>query len=60
MEYEINGMIKFDIFYFKMIVFFLTAMDNAMESNPRSVLFGEDVAFGGVFRCSQDLREKVI
>ena len=35
-----------------------SAMDVAMESNPRSVLFGEDVAFGGVFRCSQNLREK--
>jgi len=29
-----------------------------METDPTAVLFGEDVAFGGVFRCSVDLREK--
>mmetsp|Transcript_33261 Transcript_33261/g.75791 ORF Transcript_33261/g.75791 Transcript_33261/m.75791 type:complete len:342 (+) Transcript_33261:51-1076(+) len=34
------------------------AMDIAMASNDRSLLFGEDVAFGGVFRCSLGLREK--
>lgn len=30
----------------------------AMASNDRSYLFGEDVAFGGVFRASVDLREE--
>jgi len=34
------------------------AMRVAMETDPTAVLFGEDVAFGGVFRCSVDLREK--
>ncbi|KAI9989647.1 hypothetical protein PInf_019932 [Phytophthora infestans] len=34
------------------------AMRVAMETDPSAVLFGEDVAFGGVFRCSVDLREK--
>ncbi|XP_069130568.1 2-oxoisovalerate dehydrogenase subunit beta, mitochondrial-like [Argopecten irradians] len=33
------------------------AMDIAMSTDPTSVLFGEDVAFGGVFRCSVNLRE---
>lgn len=34
------------------------AMEIAMESNDKSMVFGEDVAFGGVFRCSMGLREK--
>ena len=34
------------------------AMRVAMESDPTAVVFGEDVAFGGVFRCSVDLRER--
>jgi 2-oxoisovalerate dehydrogenase E1 component beta subunit len=28
------------------------AMDIAMETDPTATLFGEDVKFGGVFRCS--------
>ncbi|CAD51411.1 hypothetical protein PFAG_00887 [Plasmodium falciparum Santa Lucia] len=35
-----------------------SAMHNVFESNPNSVLLGEDVAFGGVFRCSLDLLKK--
>jgi len=35
-----------------------SAMSVAMEENPKTVVFGEDVAFGGVFRCTLDLREK--
>jgi len=35
-----------------------SAMDIALASDPHSCLFGEDVAFGGVFRASVDLREK--
>ena len=39
-----------------------TAINNgmsvAMESDPTSCTFGEDVAFGGVFRCTTGLREK--
>jgi len=31
------------------------AMDIAMEKDPSAILFGEDVKFGGVFRCSLDL-----
>jgi 2-oxoisovalerate dehydrogenase E1 component beta subunit len=34
------------------------AMTIAMETDPTAVVFGEDVAFGGVFRCSQGLREQ--
>jgi len=34
------------------------ALSIALASNNRSVLFGEDVGFGGVFRCSVGLREK--
>jgi len=34
------------------------ALSIAMASNPKSILFGEDVAFGGVFRASVGLQEK--
>eukprot|EP00580_Thalassiosira_gravida_P020721 CAMPEP_0201680374 /NCGR_PEP_ID=MMETSP0494-20130426/50567_1 /ASSEMBLY_ACC=CAM_ASM_000839 /TAXON_ID=420259 /ORGANISM="Thalassiosira gravida, Strain GMp14c1" /LENGTH=420 /DNA_ID=CAMNT_0048164093 /DNA_START=379 /DNA_END=1641 /DNA_ORIENTATION=- len=35
-----------------------SAMQTAMKTDPTAIMFGEDVAFGGVFRCSQDLREE--
>ncbi len=35
-----------------------SAMDITMEKDPTATVFGEDVAFGGVFRCTLDLREK--
>lgn len=34
------------------------AMEIALGSDDKAVLFGEDVAFGGVFRCSMNLREQ--
>ncbi|THD20221.1 putative Branched-chain alpha-keto acid dehydrogenase E1 component beta subunit [Fasciola hepatica] len=34
------------------------AMSLTLEQKPNSVVFGEDVAFGGVFRCSVGLRDK--
>ncbi|CAH1400536.1 unnamed protein product [Nezara viridula] len=34
------------------------AMDLALEKDQSAVLFGEDVAFGGVFRCSMGLQKK--
>jgi 2-oxoisovalerate dehydrogenase E1 component beta subunit len=34
------------------------AMSIAMETDETAIVFGEDVAFGGVFRCSQHLRDK--
>lgn len=34
------------------------AMRIAMETDDSAVLLGEDVAFGGVFRCSQGLQEQ--
>ncbi|KAK0165780.1 hypothetical protein PV328_004270 [Microctonus aethiopoides] len=30
----------------------------ALEKNPNSVIFGEDVGFGGVFRCTMGLKER--
>ena len=35
-----------------------SAIDVAMKTDPTACIFGEDVAFGGVFRASVDLREK--
>jgi len=35
-----------------------SAMDVALMDDERAMLFGEDVAFGGVFRCSMGLRDK--
>ena len=32
-----------------------SALRHALQSDERALLFGEDVAFGGVFRCSMDL-----
>jgi len=34
------------------------ALTIAMEKDPKAIVFGEDVAFGGVFRASVGLREK--
>lgn len=34
------------------------AMRTAMQTDPTALVFGEDVGFGGVFRCSQDLLEE--
>lgn len=34
------------------------AMDIALEQDESALLFGEDVGFGGVFRCSINLRDK--
>ncbi|KAH9630015.1 hypothetical protein HF086_001485 [Spodoptera exigua] len=34
------------------------AMDLTLKNDPTAVLFGEDVAFGGVFRCALGLQEK--
>lgn len=34
------------------------ALDKTFDEDPTAVLFGEDVAFGGVFRCSVGLKEK--
>lgn len=34
------------------------AMNIALQTDDSAILFGEDVAFGGVFRCSQGLRDK--
>lgn len=33
------------------------AMSIAMATDPTAIVFGEDVAFGGVFRCSSGLKE---
>lgn len=34
------------------------AMEIALESDPTAIIFGEDVAFGGVFRCTVGLKDK--
>ena len=33
-------------------------LDIAMEKDSSTLVFGEDVAFGGVFRCTMGLNEK--
>lgn len=33
-----------------------SALDIALSTDESAVLFGEDVAFGGVFRCSMGLQ----
>lgn len=34
------------------------AMDLALENDKTACVFGEDVAFGGVFRCTLGLQDK--
>lgn len=34
------------------------AMDIALETDPSAMIFGEDVGFGGVFRCTVELQKK--
>eukprot|EP00127_Corallochytrium_limacisporum_P001434 Clim_evm56s55 gene=Clim_evmTU56s55 len=34
------------------------AMDISLSTDPTTCVFGEDVAFGGVFRCTMDLASK--
>ncbi|XP_066139380.1 2-oxoisovalerate dehydrogenase subunit beta, mitochondrial isoform X1 [Euwallacea fornicatus] len=34
------------------------ALETALRSDPKSIIFGEDVGFGGVFRCTLDLQKK--
>lgn len=33
-------------------------LDLALAADDQAVIFGEDVKFGGVFRCTMDLNEK--
>jgi 2-oxoisovalerate dehydrogenase E1 component beta subunit len=33
-------------------------LDTAMEKDDSAIIFGEDVKFGGVFRCTMGLNEK--
>ena len=33
-------------------------LDIALDTDPTSIVFGEDVKFGGVFRCTMGLNEK--
>ena len=35
-----------------------SALDTTMEKDPTATVFGEDVAFGGVFRCTVGLLDK--
>ena len=35
-----------------------SALDLALARDPKTLVFGEDVAFGGVFRCTQSLQDK--
>jgi 2-oxoisovalerate dehydrogenase E1 component beta subunit len=36
----------------------ISAMDIVLDKDPSAVVFGEDVGFGGVFRCTVGLQEK--
>ncbi|KAL8573480.1 hypothetical protein ACOMHN_047751 [Nucella lapillus] len=35
-----------------------SALDTTLAKDPTAMIFGEDVAFGGVFRCTVGLRDK--
>ena len=36
----------------------VSALDTTLEKDPTACVFGEDVAFGGVFRCTVGLQDK--
>lgn len=36
------------------------ALDLSLQNDESAVLFGEDVAFGGVFRCSMNLQVNIV
>lgn len=35
-----------------------SALDSALRTDSKAIVFGEDVGFGGVFRCTLDLQKK--
>nr|CCC93601.1 putative 2-oxoisovalerate dehydrogenase beta subunit,mitochondrial precursor [Trypanosoma congolense IL3000] len=50
-----GGAVAVEMNYFQAIN---SALDLCLARDPKTVLFGEDVAFGGVFRCSLDLAKR--
>ena len=42
----------------KLVEAIKSAMDVSLEKDSSACIFGEDVAFGGVFRCTEGLRDK--
>jgi 2-oxoisovalerate dehydrogenase E1 component beta subunit len=52
-QIPMEGLIKYNLYQA-----INNAMDLFMEKNQSSYVFGEDVAFGGVFRCTSSLLEK--
>lgn len=60
-EPEIEGMISIEDTGTKKMNLFTALNDGmrqAMKTDPTAVVFGEDVGFGGVFRCSVGLQEE--
>lgn len=56
---ELAGMLKRkDTKRLNMMQAINDAMDTILSTDDKSVVFGEDVVFGGVFRCTQGLSEK--
>jgi len=41
-----------------LVVAINSALDIALQTEPNAILFGQDIAFGGVFRCSTNLQNK--
>lgn len=37
-----------------------SALDTALSEDESAIIFGEDVGFGGVFRCTLNLQVKLI
>lgn len=64
LPFESERIIDIYIFFFLWLVCGPISWDNitlcsiAMEKDSTAAIFGEDVAFGGVFRASTGLRDK--
>ncbi|CAG9768809.1 unnamed protein product [Ceutorhynchus assimilis] len=53
-----NSTIKGDRTKMNMFQAINNALDTALKTDPKAIIFGEDVGFGGVFRCTLDLQKK--
>jgi len=57
-ESIVNGEVVNETKQMNMFTAINDAMRIELQSNPHAVVFGEDVGFGGVFRCTQGLLEE--
>jgi hypothetical protein len=55
---ELNLKNPTDLQHMNLCATITNTLDIAMASDDNAIIFGEDVKFGGVFRCTMGLNEK--